>query len=154
MYININIIMGFHKIIKESLKTTQLKKIRVKTDPSMVLGNIDFRDIAGYEGYILSESMNKLKILVLNPEMTITDIPEEVIEYIAADSNCDMLSDFKVFAKICLVKEKNKKENDPVFVNVDQCTSLEDVEVFLKQNGFTENELNLMYRNFIMNENV
>lgn len=154
MYININIIMGFHKIIKESLKTTQLKKIRIKTDPSMVLGNVDFRDIAGYEGYILSEGLNSLKILVLNPEMTVADIPEEVIEYIATDSNCNMLEDFKVFAKSCLLREKNKKENDPAYANVDQCTCLEDVEVFLKQNGFTENELNLMYRNFIMNENV
>lgn len=149
--------MGFHSILNESLKNTRLKRVRVKTDPSCVADNIDFRNIAGYEGYIISEHNKNIKILVLNPEMSIADVTDDMIEYIANDNTfCQntVLDDFKSMAKNALVREKNKKENDPVFGNIDNCNSIDDLEVFLKQNGFTELELNDLYRKYITDENI
>lgn len=140
--------MSFHYIINESLKSTGLKKIRIKTDPSMVSGNSDFRDVVGYEGYILAENLKNFKILVLNPEMTVADIPEELIEYIISDCS-GIIDDFKEYAKQSLLKEKNKKENDPIFTQVQQSNNLEDIETFLKQNGYTDEDIYTLYRNFI-----
>lgn len=149
--------MGFHSIVNESLKSTKLKRVRVKTDPSQVSDNLDFRNIAGYEGYIISEKNNILKILVLNPEMTIADVTDDMIEYIANDGNmCQntVLDDFKYVAKNALVKEKNKKENDPVFGNIDNCNNINDLEAFLKQNGFSDSELNDLYRSYITSDEI
>ena len=149
--------MGFHSIMNESLKTTKLKRVRVKTDPSQVSDNIDLRNIAGYEGYIIAEKQNVVKILVLNPEMTIADVTDDMIEYIANnDQICQTsyLEDFKVLAKNALVKEKNKKESDPSFANIDNCNNIDDLESFLRQNGFSELELNDLYKSYITNEEI
>lgn len=148
--------MGFHSIINESLKTTKLVRIRIKTDPSKVQDNVDFKNIEGYEGYILKENKSSIKILVLNPEMSIADVSPEMIEYIANDNNecdnVDVLNQFKESAKTFLKCFKNKKENDPSFANIDNSATFEDVEAFLLQNGLTDKELNSLYREFIENE--
>ncbi|NBP00757.1 MAG: hypothetical protein EBU90_11620 [Proteobacteria bacterium] len=148
--------MGFHNIINESLKTTKLVRIRIKTDPSKVQDNVDFKNIEGYEGYILKENKGTLKILVLNPEMSIADVTPEMIDYIANDNagsgEIDVLNQFKENAKVFLKQTKNKKEQDPAFCNIDNSSTFEDVESFLLQNGLSEKELNSLYRQFIENE--
>jgi hypothetical protein len=149
---NINIIMGFHKTLKESLNTTNLKRIRIKTDPLKVANNKDFKNVEGYEGFILSESMGRFKILVLAPDMPIMDIPPEMLEHMHQEHDVDVLTSLKNHCKEFLMKSKNKKQDDPVFANIDNSNCLGDVETFLKQNGVTTEELNGLYRGFIENE--
>jgi len=149
---NININMGFHGRINESLKTTNLKRIRIKTDPSKVASNEDFKNIEGYEGYILGEALGKMRILVLTPDMPIMDVPPEMLEHIYDDQITDILNEFKHYAKEYLVKNKYKKQNDPVFQNIDNSAGYEDIEAFLKQNGVDGDELNRVYREFIERE--
>ena len=115
--------------------------------------NVDFKHIEGYEGYILQECMSgRLKVLVLNPDMTVMDIPPEMLEHIVSDSDVDMLQQFKENAKKYLKEAKNKKEGDPAFANIDNTNNFADVESFLLQSGVTEKELNLLYRSFIEHE--
>ena len=144
--------MGFHSLLNESLKKTSLRRIRIKTDPAQVANNEDFRKIEGYEGYILGESKMGLKVLVLNPEMSINEIPEEMLEIISHEGNLDMLNEFKNFAKDCLSKYKQKSENDPVFAQIDSASTIDEVETFIKQGGLTESEINDLYRKFLSNE--
>lgn len=144
--------MGFHKALRESLRTTNLKRIRIKTDPSKVANNEDFKNVEGYEGFILGESMGKLKILILAPDMPIMDIPPEMLEHMHQEHDVDVLTSLKEHCKEFLIKSKNKKQDDPVFANIDNSNCLSDVEVFLKQNGVTAEELNTLYRGFIGNE--
>lgn len=145
--------MGFHSLLKESLLNTNLKRIRIKTDPAQVAKNQDFRKIAGYEGFILGECQGKMKILVLDPELTIAgDIPEEMLEMLAQRNDVDVMNEFREYAKECLIKLKGKQNNDPAFAQIDNAATLADAEVFLKQGGFTEAEVNDLYRGFIGND--
>ena len=144
--------MGFHSLLGESLKKTSLKRIRIKTDPAQVAKNEDFRKIEGYEGYILGESKIGLKVLVLNPEMTISDISEDMLEILAHQGNIDMLNEFKGHAKDYVKRIKQKSDNDPSLVQIDSASTIDDVESFIKQAGLTEQELNALYRDFLSHE--
>lgn len=144
--------MAFHTAINESLRSTHLKRIRIKTDPSKVASHEDFKNVEGYEGYILSESAGRLRILVLAPDMPIMDIPPEMLEHIHDDHIADSLNDFKNYVKEFLKTNKNKKENDPVFSNIDNANQYGEIESFLKQNGIAEEDLNSIYRGFIEHE--
>jgi hypothetical protein len=145
--------MGFHKLLKESLMKTNLVRVRVKTDPAKISDNEDFRKIAGYEGFILSEDRLGLKILLLDPELTIKGgVPSELLEILTHQHDIDLTNDYKNYAKGCLAKHKNKKENDPVFGQIDNTSDIGEIEVFLRQSGYTENELNDLYRSYIGNE--
>lgn len=145
--------MGFHSLLKESLLNTNLKRIRIKTDPAEVAKNQDFRKIAGYEGFILSECQGKMKILVLDPELTVAgDIPAEMLEMLAQENDVDVMNEFREYAKECLIKLKGKQNNDPALTQIDNAATLADAEVFLKQGGFTEAEVNDLYRGFIGND--
>lgn len=149
--ININIIMAFHSNINESLRKTSLRRIRIKTDPSKVANHEDFKNVEGYEGYILSENLGKLKILVLAPDMPIMDIPPEALEHIYHDQHNDVIFDFKNFAKSYLAS-KGIKQNDPVLTQIDNALEYGEIETFLKQAGLSEKELNDVYRQFIDHE--
>lgn len=144
--------MAFHSLLLESLLKTNLKRVRIKTDPAKVSNNEDFRKIAGYEGFILKEFKNNLKVLVLNPELSISDVSEDMLEYIQQCEHDEILTEFRNYAKLDLVKTKGKKDRDPVFFNLDNCQTMDEMESFLKQNGYTETDLNDLYRKFIENE--
>ena len=146
---NININMGFHSYIYESLRSTGLKRIRIKTDPSKIQDNIDLRSIEGYEGYVLKEGAGKMKVLVLNSDMSVMDLPEGLLEHIYEQDQIDILNEFKTFCKEYLKTEKNKKLNDPLFHTIDSSQNYGEIESILKQNNITENELNSLYREFI-----
>ena len=89
--------MQYSKVIEEGLKNTSLKRIRVKIDPAVVSKECDFSKCNGYEGYILEENAGSLKVLVLTPDMTIEDIPEEFLEYLASEDEVDTFEEFKKF---------------------------------------------------------
>lgn len=145
--------MGFHSLLKESLLRTGLRRIRIKTDPAEVSGSIDFAKIAGYEGFILSECMGKLKVLVLDPALTLAgDISEDMLDALVHESDIDVMDEFKQHAKTCLIRCKNKQDNDPLLGQIDNAATLSDIESFIKQGGVTESELNEMYRSFIEND--
>jgi len=144
--------MSFHKLINESLKNTNLKRIRIKTDPSKVKNNEDFKNIEGYEGYILGENLGKLKILVLSHEMPTLEIPEDMLQHMYDENKIDVFKEFKECCKKFLIKNKNKKEGDPIFVQIDNTNNYSDLESFLKQSSITEPEITNIYREFIEND--
>jgi ABC-type sulfate transport system substrate-binding protein len=84
--------------------------------------------------------------------MPIMDIPPEMLEHIYDEQTTDILNEFKNYIKEYLVKNKNKKQNDPVLQNIDNSTEYNEIEAFLKQNGVEGDELNKVYREFIERE--
>ncbi len=75
-----------------------------------------------------------------------------MLEHINEENNADMLVEFKEYAKKYMTAVKKKQLDDPVYVNIDNSSEYKDVEVFLRQNGLTEQELNDLYRGFIEHE--
>jgi len=143
--------MPFHLYISESLKNTNLRRIRIKTDPSKVKNNEDFKNIEGYEGYILGESKGFLKILILTPDMPLMDVPPEIIEHINDEHNIDYMNNFKEFCKKYL-ETHGTKTCDPIFKNIDNSNNFNDVEIFLKQHGLNNETLLEIYKGFLENE--
>ena len=151
--ININNCMQYGKVIEEGLRNTSLKRIRVKIDPAIVSKECDFTKCDGYEGYILEENAGSLKVLVLTPDMTIEDIPAEFLEYLASEDEADTFEEFKKFIIQRLVKD-GKAENDPLLQNICNSDCINDIEQYVKQCGYTGDNLSELYKDFILDENI
>lgn len=149
--ININNYVKFRQIIEESLNKTALKRVRIKVDPAKISTEHDLSKVDGYEGYILAEGVGTLKILVLSPEMTVDDIPEEFIEAIAKDDKLETFEELKSYILSEMLKS-GTQEGDPILCNVASSNNLCDIETFLKQKGFTDEKIAQLYRNFIMHD--
>ena len=143
--------MRFRHVIEESIKRTSLKKVRVKVDPGQVSSECDFAKCTSYEGYVLMEGLKSLKILVLSPEMSIEDVSPELIEYIANEEEMSCLDDLKAFIIEKLLKE-GRKEEDPLIKNICNCGEISEIEVFLKQGGYDSENINEIYRSYILDE--
>lgn len=143
--------MHYDKIIEESLNKTALKRIRIKVDPALVTAGTELKGLDGYEGYVLEECMGKIRVLVLTPDMSVHDIPEEFIETFAAKHDHDVFEEFKAFAIQNLIKG-GLPENSPSLEQIRNSTCLNDIELYLKQSGFTGERLADFYRDFITND--
>lgn len=148
---NINNIVKYTNLILENLKKTGLKKVLIKVDP-IFANKLDFSKATSYEGYVLHENNGSLKILVIPDSITLDDIPEDVIEYIANDgeNDGDVWEDFKSFVK--RIVSEVKGPNDPLVTQIDNSCNLEDIKTFLKQNGFDEEDLNIIFADFIFSD--
>jgi len=144
-------------VILESLKRTGLKRIRIKIDP-IFADKLDFKNAASYEGYVLNECNSRLKILVVPDGITLDDIPEDVIEYIAQDGEDDCTSDedvdqfnnLKNF--IMQIATQVKGPNDPACHQVANCNNITDIETMLHQAGFDQEDISEIYRRFIFDD--
>jgi len=143
--------MRFRRILEENIKNTSLRRVRVKVDPGQTGGQSDFTKCTSYEGYILMEGIKTIKILVLEPEMSIEDVTPDLIEYIANDESYNCVDDLKAFIIEQLIK-CGRKEGDPLIQNIGNCSELDDIEVFLKQNGYDAEGINEIYRSYILDE--
>lgn len=149
--ININNNVRFSNIILENLNKTALKKVRIKVDPALINSGIDLSKVNGYEGYVLHEGLKSLKILVLAPEMSVEEIPSEVLEVIAAKEEQDTFDEFKAFLINELIKN-GKPENDPLIDNINNSNCINEIELYAKQGGFTGDNLSELYKRFILTD--
>ena len=145
--------MKYNDVILESLKRTALKRIRIKVDPAQVSAEADFSKVDGYEGYVLEEGKGHLKILVLSPEMSIHDIPEEFIELLASEADYDSFCLLKEFIIKKLIKD-GRVENDPIITQIANSNCLDDIERIINQCGYTGDKLTELYKGFITDEEV
>lgn len=146
--------MKYTNLILENLKKTGLKKVLIKVDP-IFANKLDFSKATSYEGYVLHENNGTLKILVVPDSITLDDIPEDVIEYIANDGNdveenTDVWEDFKAF--VLRVVSEVKGPSDPLVAQIYNSCNLEDIKTFLKQGGFDEQDLNILFADFIFSD--
>ena len=156
--------MKYTNVILESLKKTGLKRIRIKVDP-LFADKLDFKNAASYEGYVLNECESKLKILVVPDGVTLDDIPEDMIEYIAQDGDgcgCsdsesmdvdeDQFNNLKQFIIQTIAPVKGS--DSPVCQQIINCTNLNDVETMLQQAGFDQEDMNIIYKSFIFSDDA
>ena len=142
--------MKYNQIILESLQKVSLKRVRIKVDPINVKADADFSNCNGYEGYVLAEDQELTKVLVIPPDqestMTIMDIPNEHLVKLANIN--DNLVELKEFILLAL----DIPVDDPLIQQIYSAESIDDVEVFLKDNGLSEDEITELYKYYIANE--
>jgi hypothetical protein len=142
--------MKYNQIILESLQKVTLKKVRIKVDPINVSKSADLSNCNGYEGYVLAEDQEITKVLVITPnqenDISIMDIPNEHLEQLAnINENLAALKEFILLAL-------DIANDDPLIQNISACESIDDVEVFLKDRGLTDEDITNLYKYYIANE--
>jgi hypothetical protein len=142
--------MKYNQVILESLHKVSLKKVRIKVDPINVKVNADLSNCNGYEGYVLAEDQEFTKVLVMKPNqdgsIAVMEVPNENLERLASiNENLTALKEFILLAL-------NVTPDDPLIQQLQAAESIDDVEVFLKDRGLTDEDIINLYKYYIANE--
>ena len=134
--------MQFDEAVGHSLNSS-MKRIRIKVDPMYATYN-DFRNINSYEGYVVVENEEYVRIMVIKPNLPIITIPR-----------VGLMSDgkFNKFKQF-LIYQLEIDKTDPLSVQIQNCEHLEDIEIFLKQEGKQDMDLVDIYRKYIINNEI
>ena len=140
----------YNLIIEQSLHSTALKRVRIKVDPSLVHKVSDLTGCDGYEGYILAECGENYKVLVVAPgeaaDMSVMEVPGDQLEDI--DDGFDVVGAFIEF-----VLNKHRVSLDSGLGDqLSRANTVEQVESILKQTGYTDDDVKILYRDFIASE--
>ena len=140
----------YNLIIEQSLQSTALKRVRIKVDPSLVHKVSDLTGCDGYEGYILAECGENYKVLVVAPgeaaDMSVMEVPGDQLEDI--DDGFDVVGAFIEF-----VLNKHRVSLDSGLGDqLSRANTVEQVESILKQTGYTDDDVKILYRDFIASE--
>ena len=139
--------MKYDLIIENNLKTVSLRKVRIKIDPKLVSQEADLSKCDGYEGFILAETGDVPKVLVMSPDgvSSVMDIPQQFLQTMFGDEESQALTAFKDY--ICDVCELDM--TTPEAEMILSANTIEDIESLLKTAGLLDDEIKIIYRNFI-----
>jgi hypothetical protein len=141
--------MKYDQIITESLDRVTLKRVRIKVDPASVSVAEDLTKCNGYEGYVLAEDQSHMKVLVVMPgtsgKMTVMSVPVEYLEIVLQNLDQLRIDNLKRF----IITSLDISDDDPVIQQIQSSESIEDVEVFLKDRGMSEEEIAKLYKYYI-----
>jgi len=144
----------YNFIIEHSLKTTSLKRVRIKVDPKFVNAEADLSNCDGYEGYVLAECGVMPKVLVVSPDfdngVSVMDIPGEHLEDIESNDEQGLLNQLKFF----ILQKRSLDINSPEAQLIISSNTIENLEAALKSTGVSDDEVKVLYRTFILDENV
>lgn len=139
--------MRYNTIIENYLQNlTSLQRIRVKTDPKYLTKEGTPEKCPSYEGYILEEGAGKLKVLILPPDLSIEEIPLDLIEYIADEDHSQTFDELKEY----VIQQLNLKEADPLISQIQNSTCIDELDQYIKQSGISSDRLADLYSGFIM----
>jgi len=142
--------MKYDQIITESLDKVALKRVRIKVDPASVSVAEDLAKCDGYEGYVLAEDQSYMKVLVVMPgtnnELSVISVPIEHLELVLQNLDQLRIDNFKRF----IITSLDISDDDPVIQQIEASESIEDIEVFLKDRGMTDEEITNLYKYYIV----
>lgn len=143
--------MKYNLLAEEYIKSlSSLQKVRIKVDPRALTKALtkeaDIQDLPAYEGFILEEGSTHVKILVLPPDMHVSEIPKELIEYIADDQREDILCDLKTY----IITALNLVDGDPVRDQIINSLEINEIESIIKKSGMTDEFISDLYKEFIL----
>jgi hypothetical protein len=134
-----------NQLIENTLKNIRLRKVRVKSDPSIppVFG---YENVTHFEGYILEECGNKLSVYIINappnvdPLQTVSIARIEEIPQPVTLNKPHSYEELKTMLLKALLKA-GFNEGTPVFNQIKNTNNPEFVKTFLDQAGIKPEEL-------------
>jgi uncharacterized protein YjbJ (UPF0337 family) len=143
--------MKFNRILEQYVRESEaLTKIVVKVDP---LNNSrkDYRDLDGYEGYILKEENDMWSILFENINMPIVDVPFSVIKVV--DVPCDeTFNNVRMFGLKAI--EERKGLTMEIISKIQACNSIDFLEQYLKEEGLNDSEIKDVYKKALLSNTI
>lgn len=137
--------MKYNHVFENSLKKlSSLQRVRIKTDPKFFAQEGLPEDCPSYEGYILEEDLDTVKVVLLAPKMPIKRISLNDIETVEDN---DTLTDLKLF----IANKLNLTCDSPVYGQIHSATTIYELEVFLKQFGLDAESICDLYGEYITN---
>lgn len=134
-----------NQLIENTLKNTRLKRVRVKSDPSIppVFG---YENVTYFEGYILEECGSTLSVYIINAPPSVDPLQQVSIAQIeeipepAAIAKPTSYEELKTMLLKALLKA-GFDERTPVFNQIKNTNNPEFVKTFLDQAGIKPEEL-------------
>jgi hypothetical protein len=143
--------MKFNRILEQYVRESEaLTRIIVKVDP---LNNSrkDYRDLDGYEGYILKEENNMWSILFENINIPIADVPFSVIKVV--DVPCDeTFNNIRMFGLKAI--EERKGLTMEIISKIQACNSIDFLEQYLKEEGLNDSEIKDVYKKALLSDTI
>ena len=139
---------SLNKIIQGALKGTTLKRIRFKRDP----GNLESTE--SYEGYLLEEDGISNTATIFIPDMmdSLLNVDLDSIENIEPSISANLCS-LKCSA-IKVMTELGHVTCELDIKNIDEISSLEQLEFYLNQFDLSDLDLLNIYRNSFIHEEI
>lgn len=136
---------NFKKLLDSTLQQTELKRVRIKTDPINVK-NGEIRKFSGYEGYFLAENEKGAKVYLENFEGgIIVTVPKNMIE-LDVETNHN-LKIFKCAVLFYILNNKGKfKCDENLIIMVNNSQSINDIEQYLYDSGLNKEDLLNIYK--------
>jgi hypothetical protein len=143
--------MEFNRILEQYVKESEaLTKIMLKVDPANSI-NRDYRDLDGYEGYILKENNNKWSVLFESVDIPIMDVPFSVIQVV--DIPCDETFNSVKLLGLKAIEER-KGLTMEVISKIRACSSIDFLEQYLKEEGLNDSEIKDVYKKALLSGTV
>ena len=143
--------MEFNRILEQYVKESEaLTRIMLKVDPANSV-NRDYRDLDGYEGYILKENNNKWSVLFESVDIPIMDVPFSVIQVV--DIPCDETFNSVKLLGLKAIEER-KGLTMEVISKIQACSSIDFLEQYLKEEGLNDSEIKDVYKKALLSGTV
>lgn len=130
----------FNKVIENSLKDSQLVRVKLKVDPANCSSG-EILKYNGYEGYILAEKETSYTVYVENIGLAV-DLPKTIV---SIQDTLNPVEKLKINALQFLI---NKGLADEILLkSIYMASTPECVEAFLREKGMSDFDILAVYKN-------
>jgi len=146
--------MRMDVLMEGVFKKTMLKRVRIKVDPTQ----IEHSNMAlspSYEGYVLEECGEMLKVYVLDLPSDFNPIQNVNKKFATTVQSAPNNRFSQIKGKLLEgVKRLGIAEDSPQFGQLSNTDSLDSFEQLLRQAGFNDMKLLELYKNIVTNESI
>ena len=149
--------MRFDLLLESALNSTNLIRVRLKMDPK-IPEHAEFAHMHGYEGYILEEIDGRVKVMVVNRDITplqsmlqsLINVPSDMASPCEQDNS--QLSKLKRFISSNIQHKLNDQNIFAVTQQLDNASDTQQLEMILQEIGLTQKDIEKLYKTYLSNE--
>jgi hypothetical protein len=133
----------FNKVIENSLKDSQLVRVKLKVDPANCSSG-EILKYNGYEGYILAEKESSYSVYVEDLGL-VAELPKTIV---AIQDSLNPIEKLKINALQFLI---NKGLADEILLkSIYMASTPECIDAFLREKGMSDFDILAVYRNALL----
>jgi len=138
-------------LIENAFKSTRLKRVRIKVDPSQ-LATFGYEHVTSFEGYILSENTDTVQVYVINMPGNFEPVQTVDKKHIAPQATqSEVGSNFECFKKkiLATLDKENIAQDNPHYQSIKKSNNDEFLDTYLKNLGYDDNKIKSIYKSLV-----